>query len=209
MRIDIWSDVVCPWCYIGKRRLESALREAELTDVELVWHSFQLDPTASADNTTPLVEKLARKYGRTLAEATAMMENVAATAATEGLTFDFSIAKAANTLKAHELLHHALRRGVQERVKERIMAGYFCEGARVGDIDTLVGYAVECGMDGDEVRESLQNNAFAPQVQADLQKARQMDITGVPFFVFDNRYAVAGAQPVEVLLRVIQKAQQE
>jgi predicted DsbA family dithiol-disulfide isomerase len=209
MRIDIWSDVVCPWCYIGKRRLETALAETGLQDAELVWHSFQLDPTASDDNTTPLVEKLAKKYGRSVAEATAMMDNVTKTAAAEGLEFDFSIAKAANTLKAHQLLHHALRRGVQEQVKERIMRGYFCEGARVGDVETLVGFAEECGLEPDEVREGLQNDAFMPQVQADLLKARQLDITGVPFFVFDNRLAVSGAQPADVLVRVIRQAQQD
>lgn len=207
MRIDIWSDVVCPWCYIGKRRLEAALAMMpELGEVELVWHSFQLDPTATPGDATPLVQKLARKYGRTVEQAQAMMDQVTATGAADGLGFRFDIAQSANTLKAHGLLHLALRRGLQEPVKERLMKAYFCEGGNLNDTDTLVDLVAEAGLDPDEAREAVQNEAFAEDVAHDIQQARQIGITGVPFFVFNQRYAVSGAQPAATLVEVMRKA---
>ena len=207
MRIDIWSDVVCPWCYIGKRWLEAALAMMpELGDVQLVWHSFQLDPTATPGDATPLVQKLARKYGRTIDQAQAMMDQVATTGAADGLGFRFDIAQSANTLKAHGLLHLGLHRGVQEPVKERLMKAYFCEGGNLNDTDTLVALAAEAGLDAAETLETIQNDAFAEDVAHDIQQAREIGISGVPFFVFNQRYAVSGAQPADTLVEVMRKA---
>ncbi len=210
MRIDVWSDVVCPWCYIGKRRLEAAIRELPpRAEVEVVWHSFELDPAAPRRTEGRLAERLAAKYGMSVADAEANQARLTGLAAAEGLRFDFDRAQSGSTFDAHRLVHLGLERGVQDAVKERLMRGYFTEGAAVGEPETLVAVAVEAGLDEAEVREVLSGDSYAGAVRQDEEQARRLGISGVPFFVIDGRYGVSGAQPSEALLEVMTTAWDE
>lgn len=208
--VHVWSDVVCPWCWIGKRRLETALSRFDGRDsVELTFHSFELDPSSPREpeggGPTSYVERLARKYGRSVAEAQAMIDDIAAVAAEDGLVMDFSKMKRTNTFDAHRVLHLAKEHGVQPAVKERLMRGYFAEGAVMSDHETLVRLAADAGLDGEVVRATLAGDAYALAVRADEADAAELGISGVPFFVI-GRYGVSGAQPPELLLRVLADA---
>lgn len=205
MKVEIWSDVVCPWCYIGKRRFETALARFEHRDqVDVVWRSFQLDP--GAGNTgQPLNELLASKYGVSLPEATAMNERVTRIAAEEGLEYHLDQARHGNTFDAHRLVHLAARQGKQAEMQERLMRAYFTDGAAIGEQDTLVRLATEVGINGAEVREMLSGDSFSAEVKADLQRARAFGITGVPFFAIDEKYGISGAQPSEVFTQVLEE----
>jgi predicted DsbA family dithiol-disulfide isomerase len=210
MQIEIWSDVVCPWCAIGKRRLEGALARFEHTDdIDVVWRSFELDPSAPATIDVDLVERLATKYGVSRAEAEAMNARVSGIAAEEGLAFRLDIAKPGNTFDAHRLLHLAAVHGRQGAVGERLIVGYQAEGQPIADHDTLTRLAVEGGLDEAEVRAVLASDRYADAVRADEAEARELGVRGVPFFVFDRRYAVSGAQPSDVLLEVLEQAWRE
>jgi predicted DsbA family dithiol-disulfide isomerase len=210
MQIEIWSDVVCPWCAIGKRRLEHALERFEhRDDVEVLWRSFELDPTAPATIDVDLIDRLADKYGVSRAEAEAMNARVSGIAAEEGLAFRLDIAKPGNTFDAHRVLHLAAAHGLQGPVGERLLAGYQAEGEPIADHDALVRLAVEGGLDAAEVRAVLASDRFADAVRADEAEARELGVRGVPFFVFDRRYAVSGAQPTELLLEVLEQAWRE
>jgi predicted DsbA family dithiol-disulfide isomerase len=210
MRIEIWSDVVCPWCYIGKRRLEKALAAFPHRDeVEVVWRSFQLDPGAPAVPTETVAESLGRKYGGGVEAGRQMIDRVEAVAAEEGLLFRQHQALRVNTVDAHRLLHLALETGgpeVQGRLKEALLSAYFIETENVADHDTLTRIAVENGLDPDRVAEVLATDAFAEPVQADIAEAASLGATGVPFFVIDRRYGVSGAQPVEIFSQVLERA---
>lgn len=210
MKIDIWSDVVCPWCYIGKRRFESALgRFAHRDHVSVTWHSFQLDPTTVS---TPQgveddhIGRLTSKFGTSRERAVEMLDTMTETAALEGLDYHFDQVKAANTFDAHRLLHLALRHGRQDALKERLMQANFVEGRPVGDRETLSDLAVEVGLDRDEVQAVLATDAHADDVRADIEQARAYGISGVPFFVIDEKYGVSGAQPADALLDVMNQA---
>jgi predicted DsbA family dithiol-disulfide isomerase len=204
------ADVVCPWCAIGKRRLEHALERFEhAADVEVRWRSFELDPTAPATIDVDLIERLATKYGVARAEAEAMNARVSGIAAEEGLSFRLDIAKPGNTFDAHRLLHLAAAHDRQGPVGERLLAGYQAEGEPIADHDALTRLAVEGGLDEAEVREVLASDRYADAVRADEAEARELGVRGVPFFVFDRRYAVSGAQPTELLLEVLEQAWQE
>lgn len=199
MKVEIWSDVVCPWCYIGKRRFENALAGFEHRDqVEVIWRSFQLDPNAPANTHEPLNELLAGKYGVSLAQATAMNERVTGIAAEEGLEYHLDRAKHSNTFDAHRLIHLAAKHGKQAEMKERLMRAYFTEGEPIGDTDTLVRLASDIDLDAAEARAVLTGGDFAGEVKADLQRARAFGIRGVPFFAIDEKYGISGAQPTEV-----------
>jgi predicted DsbA family dithiol-disulfide isomerase len=213
VKIEIWSDVVCPWCYIGKRRFETALERFPQRDqLEIEWKSFELDPGArSAEAAVDggdagYAERLARKYGTTVPGAQTMLDNMTATAATEGLDFHFERAVHANTFEAHQVIHLGLERGVQDAVKERLFRGYFTEGEPIGDRDTLVRLGAEAGLDAEEVRAALEDQRYAQAVRADEAQAAAYGISGVPFFVVDSKYGVNGAQPAEQLLEVLQNA---
>jgi predicted DsbA family dithiol-disulfide isomerase len=208
VKVEIWSDVVCPWCYIGKRRFEAALREFP-HPVEVVWKSFQLDPTATSSPAGDHVHHLARKYGRTLEQAQQMVDNVTAAAAQEGLSYRLDIARSGNTFDAHRLLHLAREAGVQDELKERLDRAYFTEAEPVDDHETLTRLAVEVGLDEKRVREVLATDRFADAVRTDVAEARALGITGVPFFVIDRRYGVSGAQPPELLRAALEQAWQE
>ena len=216
MKIEIWSDVVCPWCYIGKRRFETALAAFAHRDrVEVEWRAFELDPSAVSAPVDAVpapaahARHLAAKMGRSLAEAQQMLDSMTAMAAIEGLDFHFEDVVAANTVDAHQLIHLGGLRGIQDAVKERLMRAYFIEGAAVGERATLVRLAVEAGLDRDEVTEVLEAGTFVEAVRADEAQAQSYGITGVPFFVVDERYGVAGAQPAEQLLAVLDQAWSE
>src|SRR5688500_18144643 len=213
MKVEIWSDVVCPWCYIGKRRFEAALAQFPHRDqVEVEWKAFELDPTAaSAEAGQPAGEReyatrLAEKYGTDVDSAQRMIDTMTATAATEGLGFSFETAVRANTVDAHQVIHLAGLRGVQDAVKERLLRGYFTEGEAVGDRDTLVRLAAEAGLDAAEVRAVLDEGRYVGAVRADEAEAQALGIRGVPFFVVDRKYGVSGAQPADVLRQVLDKA---
>jgi predicted DsbA family dithiol-disulfide isomerase len=207
MQVEIWSDVVCPWCYIGKRRFEAALAGFEHRDeVGVTWRSFQLDPGASAITEGDPLDRLAAKYGMSRADAERAQARVTANAAQEGLTFHLERARSGNTFDAHRLLHHALAAGKQPALKERLLAGYFTEGEAVGEPEVLTRLAGEVGLDEPGVREVLNTGAFAAEVRHDEEEARRLGISGVPFFVVDRRYGISGAQPPAVILSTLEQA---
>lgn len=211
MRVDIWSDVVCPWCSIGRARFARALEAFEHRDeVEVVWRSFELDPSAppSGEAAGPggYAARLAAKYGTSVAEAEARIERITDVGAAEGLDLRFDRMRRGNTFDAHRVLHLAADRGVQEAVKERLDRATFSEGLPVSDHEALAAVAAEAGLDADEVRLVLASDRYADAVRADEAEARSLGIRGVPFFVVDGRYGVSGAQPQDVLLDVLEQA---
>jgi predicted DsbA family dithiol-disulfide isomerase len=207
VKIEIWSDIVCPWCYIGKRRLERALEDAG-EDVAVVWRSFELDPSAPTEPIERLDEALAGKYGTTVEEARVMMDRMTQTAAEEGLELRFDIARRGNTFDAHRLLHFARTRDLQPAMKERLFRAYMTEGRAISDREELARLAGEVGLDADEVRAMLEGDALADEVRRDQARAREIGIRGVPFFVFDGRLAVSGAQPSEVFAGALRQARE-
>ncbi|MDP9430066.1 MAG: DsbA family oxidoreductase [Actinomycetota bacterium] len=216
VKIEIWSDVVCPWCHIGKRRFEAALeRFAHRDAVEVEWKAFELDPgarsAAAGDpvSATEYAERLARKYGTSVAGAQQMTDHMTQQAAAEGLDFRFDKAVRANTFDAHQVIHLAGERGVQDTVKERLLTAYFSEGEAVGDREVLIRLAAEAGLDVDEVRAALEDQRYAGAVRADESEAQALGISGVPFFVVDRTYGVNGAQPADALLQVLERAWSE
>jgi predicted DsbA family dithiol-disulfide isomerase len=212
MKVEVWSDVVCPWCYIGKRRYEAALARFEHRDeVELVWRSFELDvsaPGSSAEQGT-YAERLATKYRCSVIEATAMIDNMTATAAQEGLDFRFDLARPGNTFDAHRLLHLALEHGRQDELKERLDRATFTEGSPVSDHSALLTLSTQVGLPELEVDAVLRSDRYSDEVRADEARARAFGITGVPFFVIDGRYGISGAQPADAILAALDKSWSE
>jgi predicted DsbA family dithiol-disulfide isomerase len=210
LTVDIWSDIVCPWCYIGKRRFEAALAQFEhRDDVSVLWHSFELDPGAPPVQEGKPAERLAAKYGMPVQEAEARQAEVTALAAAEGLTYDLADARGGNSFDAHRLTHLGAEQGLGNEVMERIMSAYFGEREAIGDRATLERLAVEAGLDADEVRDVLEGDRYAREVRADEEAAAQIGIRGVPFFVLGRRYGLSGAQPAEVMLQALQQAYDE
>jgi predicted DsbA family dithiol-disulfide isomerase len=210
MKVEIWSDVVCPWCYVGKRRFETALGAFEhRADVEVHWRSFELDPDAPAIREGDPVQRLADKYGMTRAQALAADATLTDMAAAEGLPFHLDTARGGNTFDAHRLLHLAAEKGMQDAVKERFMRAYFTESEPIGDAETLTRLAVDAGLDETDVKAVLTSGQYATDVIADEQQAAAYGISGVPFFVVDGRYGVSGAQSPDVLLQTLRTAYAE
>ena len=207
MKVEVWSDVVCPWCYIGKRRFERALEGFE-GEVEVAWRSFELNPGAPRTPERALDEGLARKYGMSVAQARYMMDHVTRTAADEGLAFDFGRAQGGNTLDAHRLLHLATERGLGAEMKERLLGAYFTEGRAISDRDELAALAGEVGLDAEEVAEILAGDAFTDAVRRDELRARELGVRGVPFFLIDERIGIEGAQPPELIRRGLVSARE-
>ena len=204
IKVDIWSDIACPWCYVGKRRFESGLAQFEHRDeVDVVWHSFLLDPNAPADHGEPQDVLLARKYGCSLEEARAMGARLTGEAAKEGLNFRFDILRVGSTVDAHRLLHLAETKGLGKVAMERLMKAYLEEGVLMSDHEALVRLATEIGISECETRHMLGGDEYLADVQADLDRARGLGITGVPFFVLDGKYGVSGAQPAEAFRSVL------
>jgi predicted DsbA family dithiol-disulfide isomerase len=210
MNVEIWSDVVCPWCYIGKRRFERAVASFGHPDeITVTYRSFELDPSAPAQRTGSHAEHLAGKYGMTVAQAEQANEQMTQRAADEGLDFRFDLIRGGNTFDAHRLLHLAKDHGLQPEMKERLMRATFTEGLPIADKRALARLATEAGLPAPEVQALLDGDAYADAVRADEQQAARYGITGVPFFVADGKYAVSGAQPPEVLLQLLQRAYDE
>ncbi|TQJ17094.1 DsbA family oxidoreductase [Kribbella jejuensis] len=213
MRIDVWSDVVCPWCYIGKRRLEEALAGSS-TQAEVVWHSFQLDPSSTNDDPRDLATRLGEKYGRGREWGLQANAHVTEVAAEVGLEYHLDQAKAANTVDAHRVLHLArelaeageVPADTQGRFKERLLKAYFTDGLPVGDHATLTELATEVGLPTERVREVLAGSAYTDEVATDQAQALAYGANGVPFFVIDEKYGVSGAQPVEVFQEALRRA---
>jgi predicted DsbA family dithiol-disulfide isomerase len=207
MQIEVWSDVVCPWCYIGKRRLETALAKFPHRDqVEVVWRSFQLDPSIPEGETHPTLPALAAKYGRNVEEMRGTMAHVEQLAAAEGLEYHLANGISGNTGLAHELLHLAAERGLGGALKERLLHAHFIEGRPVFDVDSLVALGAEVGLDEAEAREVLTDRRYRAAVREDAATAQALGATGVPFFVVDRKYGAAGAQPAELLLQILERA---
>lgn len=210
MRVEIWSDVVCPWCYVGKRRLENALAAFPNADqVEVVYRSFELDPSAPKGAGEPVADYLGKKYGGGRQAGKQMMARVAGVAAGEGLDFNYADSLRANTIDAHRLLHLALEMGgptQQVELKERLLKAYFTDGLAVDDHDVLTRVAVAAGLRTDRVAEVLASQEFRADVQADVEQARAFGANGVPFFVIDRKYAISGAESTEVFTQALEEA---
>ena len=207
MKIEIWSDIACPWCYVGKRRFERALADfPHAEDVEVVWRSFELDTSAPQRQEGRQAELLARKYGVTLDRAEAMNANMTAEAGKEGLDFHFERVQVGNTFDAHRLIHFADASGKRGEMVERLFRAYLTDGEALGDRDVLVRLAADIGLDGDSARSTLEGDAYADAVRADQERARMFGINGVPFFAIDEKYGISGAQPPAALLEVFGQA---
>ena len=210
MKIDIWSDIVCPFCTIGKRHLELALENFEhRDDVDITFHSFELDPSIEAEPTMNLVDKIAHKYGISTEQSEASQQDIANRAAQVGLTFNYRDAKFGNTFDAHRLTHLAVKHDLGLEAQQRLMLAYFTEGRNIARHDELQRIGEEIGLPADEVQDLLAGDAYAQEVRADEAAAGQLGISGVPFFIFDNKYAVSGAQPVELFEQALKQTWDE
>jgi predicted DsbA family dithiol-disulfide isomerase len=204
--VEIWSDIACPWCYIGKRRFETALGQFEhRDDVSVTWRSFELDPAAPLERTGDRAERLAKKYGMTVEQAREAEQQLTGVAAGEGLPFRFEIARSGTTFDGHRLVHLAETHGLQDEMKERLLRAYFTEGELMSDHDTLVRLAAEVGLDEREVRELLAGDSYADEVRADERTAGELGISAVPTFVVDRKLGASGAQPPEALLDLLRR----
>ena len=207
MKVEIWSDFMCPFCYIGKRQLEKGLTSFNHSDqVEIEWRSFQLDPSMKYRPGKTIHQVLAEKKGWSLNQAKQISMQVTNSARELGLRYDFDKAVPANTFHAHRLSHLASRYNLQDEMEERLFSAYFSEGKNIGDITTLFQLAIETGLPEAEVRNVLETDAFANEVINDEEEARQLGVRGVPFFVIDGRYAISGAQPATVFTEALQTA---
>lgn len=207
MRVDIWSDVVCPFCYIGKKRLEHVAEQAGI-ELDIHWHSFELDPDAPAKHEVSNTQRLAQKYGRSYAEMEEMERNVAAMAASEGIDFQWQKANSGNSFNAHRIIHLAQSKGLGNEAKEAFFHAYMTEGLAIGEREVVEEIASRIGLDNAEVEYVLDSDELADFVRHDEKIAHeQLKVTGVPFFVFDQKLALSGAQPREIFLQALQQAQ--
>ena len=210
MQLELWMDVVCPWCYIGKRRLDAALDRFEHRDeVTLTVRSFELDPGAPAVREGSHAEMLAAKYGGTVEQARARLAQMTELGAADGIAFDFDVARQGNSFDAHRLIHLAAEQGVAKAVTERLLRGYFGEGLAIGDREALLDAVAEAGLDRDGAAAALAGDAYADAVRADEAQAQAYQIRGVPFLVLDGRYGLSGAQPVEAYEQALHQAWEE
>jgi predicted DsbA family dithiol-disulfide isomerase len=207
MQVEIWSDVVCPWCYLGKRRFERALESFRHRDeVTVVYRSFELDPSAAPGVTTPTVELLASRYGMSVQQAGDAQRQMEERAAQDGLVFKLDDLRSGNTRDAHRLLHLAQAHGRQAELAERLHRAYFSEQASVFDRSSLTELAVEAGLDRDDVARVLDSDEYAEAVLADQAMARSLGVTGVPFFAIDRRYGISGAQPADAIVAALDRS---
>ena len=211
VKVDIWSDIACPWCFVGKRRFETAAAEFATTggQLEVEYHSFELSPDTPVDFAGTEVDFLVSHKGMPAAQVEQMLGQMTELAATEGLAYDFDALQHTNTVKAHELLHFAKSKDRQLDMSERLFAAYFEEGRHVGRVDDLADLAAEIGLDRDETLAALTSEEFLPAVTADKQQALAYGISGVPFFVIDGHFGVSGAQDPSAIVEVLRKAADE
>ncbi|WP_127531291.1 DsbA family oxidoreductase [Paenibacillus kobensis] len=207
MQIEVWSDFACPFCYIGKRRLEEAVAQFENRDhIDIQYRSFELDPNAQKEYPHDVHEMLSSKYGMTRDKAIEMNQNVGRSAAEAGLDFQFDQIKLTNTFDAHRLSHFGAHHGKRTELTELLLKGYFTDGKHLSDRETLLDIAAEAGLDRDEAAEALSSGRFADNVRDEEQEASQLGVRGVPFYVINRKYAVSGAQPTEVFLNALEQA---
>jgi len=208
IKVDIWSDVQCPWCYIGKRKFEAGAGQFG-GDVEVEYHSFELAPDTPVDFDGTPVDYLSQRKGIPLEQAEQMVARVTGIASSVDLHYDYDSMHQTNTVKAHELLHYAKANGRQLDMKERLLGAYFVDGRHVGRIEDLADLAAEIGLDRDDVVRALEENEYLAAVKADVALANEYGIRGVPFFVIDGRYGVSGAQEAETFANVLTQARDE
>lgn len=213
IRIDVWSDIACPWCYIGKRNLEAGLDAASADDdapvVEVTYHSFELSPDTPVDFEGSEADFLAGHKGMPREQVQRMLDRVTGVAADAGLEYRFDVLQHTNTVRAHELLHFAKAQGAQQAMTERLMSAYFTEGRHLGRVDELVALAEEAGLDADAARTALESRQYLDAVRADQAQAAAYGINGVPFFVVDGKYGVSGAQPPEAFAQIARQVWSE
>lgn len=212
MKVEIWSDIMCPFCYIGKRHYEEALKQfADANNIEVEWKSFQLDPTIPKPYTEGknMYQYLADSKGMSLEQSKQLHTHVVEMAAKAGLKYDFDKAVVANSWDAHRVIQYAKTKGKGDAIEERFFKAYFTEGRNMADAETLIELAGDIGLDKDEVKLILDGDEFSDEVRADIHKAQVIGVSGVPFFVFNDRYGVSGAQPVEVFTETLQKSFEE
>lgn len=210
MQVEIWSDIVCPWCYLGKRRFERALADfGQAGDVEVIYRSFELDPDAPAGTTTPTAELLAQKYRMTADQARQAQQQMEERAAADGLTFNMDGLRSGNTRDAHRLLQFAKDAGRQPEMMERLHRAYFTDSESVFDHESLTRLAAEAGLDAAAVSKMLASDDYSDHVETDEQMARALGATGVPLFVIDRKYGISGAQPAETITSVLERAWSE
>ncbi len=210
LKIQIWSDIMCPFCYIGKRRLENAIAQFGHQDaIEIEWKSFQLDPNFIASEDDNLVDHLAEKYRKDKDWAIESLENMTQNAANSGLEFHFEKAVMANSLNAHRLLHLAKEHQLGNELKELLFKAYLTDGEDVNNEETLKQLGIQVGLDADKIDEVLNSNLYAKEVQEDILAAQKIGVQGVPFFVFDKKYAISGAQHAETFVKTLEKVWEE
>ena len=210
MKVEIWSDVICPFCYIGKRKFEKALAQFDhQNEVEIVWKSFQLNPDMKTEAGKNINQYLAEAKGWTLDHAKSMNEHVSNMAKEVGLTYHFDKAIVANSFDAQRFSYLAKKHGLQNEAEEKLFAAYFTEGKNTADHNTLIQLGADIGLNPDEVKKMLDSNEFADEVRQDIYEAQQVGVRGVPFFVFDEKYAISGAQDSAVFLQALNKTREE
>jgi predicted DsbA family dithiol-disulfide isomerase len=210
LKIQIWSDVMCPFCYIGKRKIEEALNQFEnKNSVAIEWKSFQLDPSFVATPNESIINHLAEKYRKDTDWAQTMVDNMTENAKRSGLDFHFEKAILANSLNAHRLLHLAKKYNLSNELEELLFKAYLTDGKNVNDLNTLESLGLEIGLDKEAIDHVLHSDVYANEVRKDQEEAQAIGVTGVPFFVFDNKYAVSGAQATDVFLKTLEKSWEE
>lgn len=209
IKIDIWSDIACPWCYIGKRRLETALKDFHGNPVEVEYHSYQLNPSAPVDYAGSHDEYLTGHLGASMEQVKGMNSQITGLARDEGLDYHLNDIKVTNTGKAHELIHFAATKGKGPEMKERLLKAYFTEGGHVGHVDALADLAADIGLDRDEALSALNAGTFAAAVAEDAANGAAIGVRGVPFFVVDGKYGISGAQSAETFLQALNKVDAE
>ncbi len=209
MKVEIWSDIMCPFCYIGKRHFESALKTFDNSgNIDIEWKSFQLDPTIPEDISadTTVYGYLAERKGVSVEQATQMHEGVMQMAQAAGLTYNFDIAKVANSMNAHRMIQMAKSKGLGDAAEEKLFQSYFTDGRNFGDTNEIVKMGLEIGLTEEEVMESLSNDDYAYKVKQDIQEGEKLGVRGVPFFVFDRKYGISGAQPIEAFSQTLEQS---
>lgn len=210
LKVQIWSDIMCPYCYIGKRRIEGALAQfPHAANVEIEWKSFQLDASFVASEDDNMVEHLAEKYRKDKQWAQEMMDSMTQNAKNSGLDFHFEKAIMANSFNAHRLLHLAKKHNKSNELEELLFKAYLTDGQNINDIETLTNLGINVGLDATEIETVLHSDAYATAVKEDIEMAQNIGVQGVPFFVFDNKYAVSGAQHVETFVQTLEKVWEE
>lgn len=205
MKIEIWSDIMCPFCYIGKRHLEQALTHFPELAVNIEWKSFQLDPSISSQPGKDVYSYLAERKGMSVSDSKQMHQQVADRAKEVGLDYHFDKAVIANSLNAHRLIQLAKTKGFGDKMEEVFFKAYFTDGADLADVDQLMQLGIKAGLNPLDIKETIENEDFTTAIQQDIVEAQQIGVSGVPFFVFDRKYAISGAQPIDVFINTIRQ----